>query len=133
MTTCGPATVPVPPSALPHLDAYLREGRRHFVREGRDDGGRLFLSERGRPLDGNAVLRIVWLVTSRVGLRASPHAFRRSVSTGLVRNGASVVAVKDLLGHKRLSTTQRYLATNLDDVRKAVELLDESGNVRRRS
>ena len=77
--------------------------------------------------------RLVRLVTSRVGLRAHAHAFRRSVATGLVRNGANVVAVKNLLGHDRLSTTQRYVATSLDDVRRAVEMLDEGGRVRRRS
>jgi hypothetical protein len=46
---------------------------------------------------------------------------------------ASVVAVKGLLGHKRLSTTQQYVATSLEDVRRAIELLDDGGKIRSRS
>jgi site-specific recombinase XerD len=125
-----PATLPLPAGAVDHLDRYLREGRPHLAREDRDEG-RVFLSERGRPLSPNDVLRVVWIVSERVGLRTHPHALRRSVATTLVRNGASVVAVKELLGHCRLETTQRYVATSLEDVRRAVELLDEGGSVRR--
>ncbi|HZV00475.1 MAG TPA: hypothetical protein VFF73_27425 [Planctomycetota bacterium] len=43
------------------------------------------------------------------------------------------MAVRGLLAHKRLSTTQRYFATTLDDARKAVELLDAEGKIRSRS
>jgi integrase len=50
-----------------------------------------------------------------------PHAFRASRAIHLLDDGASLIAVRDHLGHVSVSTTQRYLRVRLDQRRTAVE------------
>jgi site-specific recombinase XerD len=118
-----PRQLPLPASALPELERYLREGRRHLVKPGQDTG-HLLLTERGTPLCGNEVLRIVKAVGERAGLRAHPHAIRRALATHLVQAGSPLPLVRELLGHVRLDTTQRYVLVEREDLRRAVEVLD---------
>jgi site-specific recombinase XerD len=115
--------LPLPPSSLPHLEAYVRDARPYLARHGRDEG-RLLLTSRGMPLSASGLKRIVRSAARRAGIRATAHAFRRSAATDLVRGGASLEAVRQLLGHRRLSTTEIYLQVNPEDLRRAVALLD---------
>ncbi len=59
-------------------------------------------------------------------------ALRRALATHLVRDGASLAAVRELLGHVRLSTTERYVSVSREDLRRAVSLLEGSGALRSR-
>lgn len=114
--------LPLPAKALPHLARYLAEGRPLLVRGA--DSGHFLLTERGTPLTPKHLYRLVVKIARRAGLRAHPHALRRAVATHLVRDGGSVVAAQQLLGHARLDTTQRYVATDRDELRRAVEVLE---------
>lgn len=111
----------------PHLEAYLREGRPALVRPGVDHRGGLFLSQYGRPLvDNSIVTTLVERAAQNAGVRAHPHALRRSVATHLVREGVPVPCVQELLGHVKLATTACYVAVDRDDLRRAVEVLDRN-------
>jgi site-specific recombinase XerD len=80
-----------------------------------------FRSRFGGALSRGAVYERVrtWGQRSRIGVPLSPHRLRHTFATHLVRAGVGLVTIRDLLGHRQITSTQIYLHVTADDLRAA--------------
>ena len=102
--------VPMGTPAEAALDLYRDECRPRLVRTPPLDKHRLLLSRTGRPLERSMVWRIVKKSAADAGLsgKVSPHTLRHSFATHLLRGGADLRSVQEMLGHADITTTQIY-------------------------
>mgnify|MGYP001594132416 FL=1 len=106
--------VPLGDLARARVGAYLEEVRPAFRRGRLSD--HLFLTRRGGPMTRQAFWQRLrkWSKVAGIQRAISPHMLRHSFATHLLRRGADLRSIQEMLGHVSLSTTQKYthLATD---------------------
>ncbi len=109
--------VPVAGRAAVALDAYLIEARAELAK--RMDAA-LFLSRHGGRLSIVGLRAVVQRHGRAIGVDVSPHALRHTCATHLLRGGADIRHVQELLGHRSLVTTALYTRVAIGDLRQVL-------------
>lgn len=114
--------VPIAPVALQQIELYLTQRRGMPVAA--DSADILFLNRRGRGLTRVMIFNIIRDAAARAGINKtiSPHTLRHSFATHLLRGGADLRVVQELLGHESITTTELYTHLDLNDLRGAMAL-----------
>ncbi|RCK72056.1 MAG: Tyrosine recombinase XerC [Ignavibacteriae bacterium] len=113
--------VPFGSKAKEAMERYVSRREELYSKlTGSDAKNAFFLSNKGLRLYPKGVYNIVSYYIEKVSdiERKSPHIIRHTFATHLLNRGADLKAVKELLGHENLSTTQIYTHLTIDHLKK---------------
>ena len=110
--------IPLIPALYTTIEAYIRE--RGLLPEIQDHEY-FFLTAKGKQLYETLVYRIMQNYFTRISnkVKKSPHVLRHTFATHLLAKGADLNAVKELLGHSSLASTQVYTHNSIAELKKA--------------
>ena len=101
--------VPIAPPTIKYISLYMHEVRVHRKNE-QTTTDTLFLNRRGKPLTRAMIFAMVKDLTEKAGIQktVSPHTFRHSFATHLLKHGADLRSIQQMLGHESITTTEIY-------------------------
>lgn len=100
--------VPISPQATQWVDRYLQEARPKLLK--RVQPKNVFVNFHGGPMTRQGIWKNLKAYIASIGIEkdVTPHTLRHSFATRLLKNGADLRVVQELLGHSDISTTQIY-------------------------
>jgi len=113
--------IPVNNKLLRQIDDYISE-KKIFPEESKNT--LLLVNKKGKQLYPKYVYNVVkkYLGDVSTNERKSPHVLRHSFATHLTNNGADINAIKELLGHASLASTQIYTHNSIDKLKEVHKL-----------
>jgi integrase/recombinase XerC len=109
--------IPILPELASDIEEYVKI-KNQLLPE--INNNRLFLTEKGEPIYGTLVYRVVrsYLATVTTINKKSPHILRHSFATAMLNNGADLNAIREILGHSSLAATQVYTHNTFEKLKK---------------
>ena len=113
--------IPIHEQAVHALRIYLQEARPELARSRREKG--LFINRRGERLTRQGFWLILknYAKSANISSDVTPHTLRHSFATHMLRGGAPLRSVQELLGHANISTTQVYTQLTDEHVRQVYD------------
>ncbi len=113
--------IPVNNTLLKEIECYIAEKNSNI---GEAQKGFLFINRKGKKLYPKYVYNVVkkYLGDVSTNERKSPHVLRHTFATHLTNNGADINAIKELLGHASLASTQIYTHNSIDKLKEVHKL-----------
>lgn len=113
--------IPISDYTIKYINIYKDHIRNHqSIQRGFEDF--LFLNRRGKNLTRVMIFTIIKNLAEKAGIRKtiSPHTFRHSFATHLLKNGADLRSIQMMLGHESITTTEIYTHLDDQDMRNAI-------------
>jgi len=109
--------VPLPRLTVEWIDRYLKESRPKLAKA---NIATVFVGARGNPLSRQSAFNIMrsHSIAAGLGAKVSPHTLRHTYAVHLLKGGADLRAVQELLGHASINTTQVYTHLDLEQVKR---------------
>lgn len=114
--------VPIHKTAQKYILMYLNQIRSHIQpQKGSEDI--VFLNRRGKSLTRQMIFTILKNLSVAINLKKkiSPHTLRHSFATHLLKNGADLRAIQQMLGHESITTTEVYVHLDKSYLKEVVE------------
>ena len=102
--------IPIENELAHNISQYLALRDEKMAEEKAADSRRLLINSKGRPVSDSMIYSIVeqYMPALSNADRVSPHVFRHTFATHMLNEGADINAVKELLGHSSLDSTEIY-------------------------
>lgn len=114
--------VPIHRQAQKYINFYISDIRTHIprVKEFEDT---LFLNRRGKGLSRQMIFMILkdLAIKAQIGKKISPHTLRHSFATELLKRGADLRAIQQILGHESITTTEVYVHLDKSYLKEVLE------------
>lgn len=125
--------VPLGKLAVELTESYVQEIRPRLL-EARASGEAqeaLILSHRGERLGRAGIARLIAHTAKAAGLsiRVTPHSMRHSCATHMLRHGANIRHLQEMLGHKKLTSTEIYTRVTIADLKEVHARFHPRGSV----
>jgi len=107
------------------LNANVRRALQAYLEVRPNRGRHLFVSNKSDRLSESQLYRIIRKYADMAGIKAHPHMLRHTFATKLLREGKiDLPTLQNLLGHVNINTTAVYTRATMQDLEKAVEILE---------
>ena len=112
--------VPISESALHEIKLWLYDRNLMKIKPGEQDY--VFLNRRGAHLTRTMILIMIKRTADDAGITktVSPHTLRHSFATELLKGGADLRAIQEMLGHENIKTTQIYTHIDISTLREEI-------------